>query len=184
MAGTLKINEINDIKKLDPIYAGIDIFIETGTNYGNTILGMYQYFRELHTIEIKEDIYNNVVNRTRGYGIQNIQFYLGDSAIVLSEILKKISGPAVFFLDGHYSHGDTGRGTSDTPLLDELKNINESHNKNSIIIIDDYNMFGTHRNEDWTDITETNILNCFSEEKIAGHYINNDHLIILLKEIN
>jgi hypothetical protein len=183
MAGTLKIEEINEIKKLYPLYANIEVFVETGTNYGNTILGLYHYFRELHTIEIQESIYNNVAYKANSYGIQNIQFYLGDSAIILPDILNRIPDPVIFFLDGHFSQGDTGRGSSDTPLLDELKNIDKAHNKNSVIIIDDYRMFGTHRNEDWSDITEENILKCFPKDKINHHYVSNDRLILLLKEI-
>jgi len=183
MAGSLSINEILILKGSYASYANIEIFVETGTNYGNTILGLYQYFKDLYTVEIKKEIYDAAVKRIKNFGIQNIHFYLGDSAVILVNILKIINEPAIFFLDGHYSHGDTGRGNSDTPLLDELKIINNNHNKNSVIIIDDYNMFGTNRNEDWTDITIDNIIKCFSENKIYHQYVNNDRLIILLKEI-
>lgn len=183
MSGTLRIEEINNIKSQYPQYANIEVFVETGTNYGNTIFSLFHHFRELHTIEIQESIYRKAAYTAESNNIQNIQFYLGDSATVLPEILKKIFDPVIFFLDGHFSQGDTGRGSSDTPLLDELKNINDCHNKNSIIIIDDYRMFGTHRNEDWSSITLENTLNCFSKEKIFHHYVDNDHLIILLKEI-
>lgn len=183
MSGALNISEISYLKSKFVTYNNIDIFVETGTNYGNTIINLYQYFKDLYTIEIKKEIYEAAINRISNLGIKNVQFFIGDSAIILPDILKLINDPVIFFLDGHFSHGDTGRGSSDTPLLDELKMINEHHNKNSIIIIDDYNMFGTYRNEDWTDITQENVIKCFSENKIYCHFVNNDRFVIFLKEI-
>lgn len=183
MGGCLKFEEVHKIKNNYPDYSKIDIFIETGTHYGATIFNMVNHFRELHTIEIKNDIYMDTLNKSKSMGITSINFCLGDSAKILPSILDKIQGPAFFFLDGHFSHGNTGRGDSDTPLLDELRIINERHQKEAVILIDDFFMFGTKGNEDWTNITIGNVLNCFNKNRVLESYVDNDHFIILLKVI-
>jgi hypothetical protein len=181
VSGSLKIEDVLKIKNDHSLYSDIEVFIETGTNRGNTIINMYGSFKKLYTIEIKKELYDAAMNRFSQS--ENVELYLGDSVEVLPELLKKVEESAVFFLDGHWSHEDTGRGKTDTPLLDELTIINRLHNKNSIIIIDDYYMFGTNRNEDWSAITVENILDCFEKGRIFKSYIENDHLILLLTKI-
>lgn len=176
---SLTIDDIRTIQDKYPTYRNIRIFVETGTLYGQTILHMSPFFDHLYTIEIKEEFYKEILRRSSNR--PNIKFYLGDSAEQLPLILKEFQQPAVFFLDGHYSHGPTGRGSKDTPLLEELQAIDE-HNQDSLIIIDDCCMFGKNETEDWSEITETNVLTCFSPQKIVDHYITNNRYIILLKK--
>ncbi|MBE3138582.1 MAG: hypothetical protein IMZ63_02065 [Actinobacteria bacterium] len=185
----ITINDIQDIQADNPGYGNIKVFIETGTHFGQTIFKINSYFDKIHTIEIKEDIYNTVVNmahtkESHPGSFQNINFHLGDSTYLLPKILKNINEPCVFFLDGHYSHGITGRGEKDTPLLEEVKAIEEFHNQSSIIIIDDCGMFGKHDSEDdWSQITESNILNSFSRGKISKYYTTGIRFIILLQKV-
>ena len=53
--------------------------------------------------------------------------------------------PVLFWLDGHYSGGDTAKGELDTPVSVELDSILESPVKGHVILIDDARCFdATH----------------------------------------
>merc|ERR1711934_127409 len=96
--------------------------------------------------------------RTRGMmeGAGNVEFLLGDSAECVKTILEKeADSPIVWFLDSHYSSGETGRGSCDVPLLLELRAIAAARRPYSdVIVIDDHRLFGTQHAEDWSGITE------------------------------
>ncbi len=66
-----------------------------------------------------------------------------NSAEKLREILADLSEPALFWLDGHYSGGDTARGTLDTPILQELDLILQQPDPGHVLLIDDARCFGT-----------------------------------------
>lgn len=118
---------------------GTEVFIETGTYKGSTILNMVPLFDELHTIEFGKEIYEDLINR---YGESKINFHNGDSAEKLSEILKNIDKKVLFFLDAHYSGGDTAGSWENVPLLKELEAIIE-WGKPCVVIIDDVRIFNT-----------------------------------------
>jgi len=88
-------------------------FVETGTWKGDTIFEVEPYFENLYTIEIKEDLYNNVKKLYNG---NKINFILGDSSFELENVCKILKDNTIFFLDGHFSAGNTGRGIKDCPL--------------------------------------------------------------------
>ena len=145
------------------------VFIETGTYHGGTILPLEKHFNELHTIEIKEEFFVNVKNKyNKSISLRNekkkINFHLGDSSKVLAKLCPKIKNNTIFFLDGHWSSGNTGKGDKDCPLYEELQCIMSHHKHNSIVIIDDCRLFGKGPNkggckENWEDITTQKILN-------------------------
>jgi hypothetical protein len=140
-------------------------FIETGTYQGNTVISFEPYFNNLYTIEISEYLYNTAKCKYNG---NKIKFILGDSSIVLKELLPKIREKCIFFLDGHYSSENTGRGQKDCPLNEEIENINEFLVNEAIIIIDDFRLFGLDirsgkLSEDWSYISKDNILNILKD---------------------
>ena len=132
------------------------IFIETGTHIGDTIVPMSDFFEELHTIELSK-IYYEYFNM-RQFDRKKIKSYLGDSTKILPEILPKIESSAVFFLDGHYSSGNTAKGDKDVPLIEEISSINSLFKNSGIIIIDDLRLFGTKVDEDWSQISRDSVL--------------------------
>lgn len=150
-------NDLTDIvKTLGLELNNFPIFVETGTHIGETIFNMEPLFKQLYTIEIKKAYYDLVVNQYSG---NKIEFILGDSMTQLQDIINKISENTIFFLDGHYSAGTTGRGSKDVPLLEELQQIMETYSREGIIIVDDAPMFGTTCYQDWSLITKENIIN-------------------------
>ena len=55
----LEINIFNTLTEKD-IFINYPTFVETGTYLGETILALEPYFCELHTIEIKYDLFTNI----------------------------------------------------------------------------------------------------------------------------
>jgi len=117
------------------------LLIETGTSLGDMVESMRHYFDRIYSIELSNDLHHKAQERFTG--IDNIQIILGDSGTELEKLVKMIDRPALFWLDGHYSGGDTARGKKDTPVLDEIGHILNSSDRGHVIIIDDARCFGT-----------------------------------------
>ena len=65
----------------------------------------------------------------------------GDSGEILPELLNNINEPILFWLDGHYSAGNTSKGSLNTPIIKELVTIFQHPIKQHIILIDDARLF-------------------------------------------
>jgi hypothetical protein len=123
-----------EIKKWQAM-TGYKLFVETGTFLGETTLAMSSIFDRCWTVEIDTSLYQQALRRFEGR--KNITALHGDSAIRITDILGEIDAPAVFWLDGHYSRANTGRGTIDTAVVNELTRIFEHPIKEHVILIDD-----------------------------------------------
>lgn len=162
--------EINIIKEILEDFP-FEVFIETGTYAGFTIISMEPYFDELHTIEIKKEQYEESKNKYTG---DKIKFYLGDSESILKIIIPKINKPSIFFLDAHWSEGSTGRGKKDVPLIEEIKIINDLFHEKCVIIVDDFRLFGSGPskgdNVNWEEIDEDVIDKILCDRIIKKEY--------------
>jgi len=161
------------------------IFIETGTNIGDTINNMLNYFEQLYSIELSHELANYSKNRFKDNS--NVTIIEGDSSIILNSICNQ-SKPTFFWLDGHWSGGGTARGKKDCPLLEEISIINNKMKNKCIIAIDDVRLFGKKINEDWLDITRENVLNIVKERIISCKYFpssldQEDRMVLHLKGI-
>lgn len=136
--------------------AGARAFVETGTYLGGTTRWAAQNFSEVFTIERSEVLYA----RERGVLVQlaGVCPLLGDSRVVLPRVLQALGGrPAVFWLDGHWSGGQTAGEEDECPILDELGVL--SGRSDDIILIDDARVFlcappPPHKSEQWPTIAE------------------------------
>lgn len=180
--------DIAFLKKLRDDYKKYSTFVESGTNEGLTIFNMDSHFAKLYTVEISEALYKNTKGKYSG---NKITFLLGDSSKVLPDILPTL-GDTIFFLDGHWSSGNTGRGDKDCPVLEELLLINKMFPGNAIIIVDDCRLFGKGPldgvNEDWTDISSNKIVEICKDRMRDVYYLDsdcgqNDRMIIHMASI-
>jgi len=119
---------------------GLTQFVETGTHLGDTLAYIAQQ-KNVHatSIEVDEAYYRAAKQRFVGY--PNVTILQGDSGKLLPELIRQLRTPALFWLDGHYSGGDTGKGELDTPVSAELEAILDSSVKGHVVLIDDTRCF-------------------------------------------
>ena len=117
-------------------------FIETGSAMGDGIQkALDAGFQTIYSIELAPHYYLQCVERFKNQN--QVHLMLGDSSEILETLLQKIDAPATFWLDGHYSWGNTARGKTNTPLLKELEAIRNHPIKTHTLLIDDVRQFGT-----------------------------------------
>lgn len=119
----------------------IQHLVETGTCHGDMVAAMQQEFKKIISIELADKFYQEVCERFKG--VANVELIHGDSAKKLPAVVAKLEGRAIFWLDGHYSGGDTARGENDTPVNEELRAIFQPGQPDHIVLIDDARCFGT-----------------------------------------
>ena len=115
------------------------ILIETGTYMGGMIEAQRHNFKRIISIELDETLYKNAQNRFKNNN--SITIVNGDSGKVLPEVLKNISEPVIFWLDGHFSSGVTAKGDLECPIFEEMDAIFASKKLNHLILIDDARCF-------------------------------------------
>jgi hypothetical protein len=149
---SLTIDEIQQFSQFST-----DIFIETGTFVGDTINNVKNHFKQVYSIELSNKYAASARDRFKDN--RNVYILQGDSSELLLPLCQSIEQPVFFWLDGHWSNGDTAKGKKDCPLMEELDKIVTYCKVKCIIAIDDVRIFGTNNNEDWSDITRESILN-------------------------
>ena len=153
-------------------YAKIANFIETGTYLGNTALWASKIFDRVVTIEYSAEMHQKA---TQKYGhLKNIEFLYGDSRKKLKEVVSQLTEPSIFWLDAHWSGGETYGKGDECPIIDEIKIINSSPYEH-FILIDDARLFLSppplpHLIEQWPDITT--VINTLNS-------IDNTYMVIL-----
>lgn len=119
------------------------ILVETGTYLGDMIEAQRNDFKQLYSVELNETLHTNAVSRFKNF--PHISILKGDSGKVLFELVPKLNGKTLFWLDGHYSGGVTSSGEIECPIYKELDAIFNHNNYQHIILIDDARCFdGTH----------------------------------------
>lgn len=115
------------------------VFVETGTYFGDMIFAMKDKFSTIYSIELSEELAKKAQRRFHTYGY--IEVVAGDSGEKLPLILGRLNKPCMFWLDGHYSGGITAKGASDTPVIKEVLAILDHKIKDHVILIDDARCF-------------------------------------------
>src|ERR1035437_4237949 len=77
----------------------IKIFVETGTYLGDMVYSQRNAFEKIHSVEVSESLYIRAKARFKMF--DKVNLYLGDSAVVIQEVIKNLNESALFWLDGH-----------------------------------------------------------------------------------
>ncbi|MFT3807429.1 hypothetical protein [Arenimonas sp.] len=129
---------------------GLKVLVETGTFHGDMVEAMRKEFDRIYSIELSPELHARA--KRRFSGCENIEILQGDSGTELGRLIERMHGPALFWLDGHYSAGETARGDKDTPIFAELSHIFRSDCRGHVVIIDDARCFG--RDPDYPTLDE------------------------------
>ncbi len=135
---------------------GITTFVETGTHKGNTAEWASPFFQKVVTIEGSELWFQRTKERLAPFG--NVEMLFGHSAQVLPEMVGKLTAPALFWLDAHWSGRQTAGADDQCPLLGEIAAINTSP-LDHFVLIDDARLFLSppeppHNVDQWPSIAE------------------------------
>lgn len=130
-------------------------FVETGTHLGDTLADMaHNPSIQVSSIELDGAYFNAAKQRFSKY--RNVSLLHGDSGALMPAIVAQLKEPALFWLDGHYSGGNTGKGELDTPVSAELEVVLQSPVEGHVILIDDARCFnGTHDYPQLDQLIET-----------------------------
>jgi hypothetical protein len=132
-------------------------FIETGTFQGNTAAWAAEHFDRVTTIELSPAY--GAAAQARFRDQPKVRVLSGDSGAVLASVLPALTGPAVFWLDAHWSGLDTAGREAECPLLAEIALINAAPVTHTVLV-DDARLFCAppprpHRAGHWPDLAAT-----------------------------
>lgn len=121
-------------------------FVETGTSFGDMVQMMIPHFDRIWTIELGDRLHAEAVEKFRN--ARKVELIHGDSGRELGRLISRLEGPALFWLDAHWSGGarrgaTSARGERDTPVLEELEHILHAADARHVVAIDDARLFGT-----------------------------------------
>jgi hypothetical protein len=119
---------------------GATAFVETGTYMGDSLWTFRKEFTSLQSIEVQPDLAKIAALRFRAWS--HIRIIPGDSAEQLAKLVGSEMPTTLFWLDGHYSAGITGKGETDCPIDMEIAALERAKGRFSILI-DDARLFGT-----------------------------------------
>jgi hypothetical protein len=136
---------------------GLGDFVETGTYRGDTAAWAAGHFPRVTTIELSPAYC--AAAQTRFHDQPNVRVLGGDSSTVLREVVPALAGPALFWLDAHWSGLDTAGQEAECPLLAEIALINAAPLPH-VLLVDDARLFCAppphpHRAAQWPDLAAT-----------------------------
>jgi hypothetical protein len=118
------------------------IIIETGAYLGDGIKTYLDsnYFYKIYSIELSNKYY--LLNKEQFKEHANVELLEGDSSLVIKNLVENSlldNEPILFYLDAHFSGGDTAGENmyNGCPVLNELEAISNRNVKGDIIFIDD-----------------------------------------------
>jgi hypothetical protein len=132
----------------------LTVVVEGGTFLGTTALSLSKEFGKVYTIEKSSVMFEKAKGNVGA--IQNITQLQGDTREHLPDIVAKTDN-VLFWLDAHWSGGDTYGESDECPLVEELNIIFNSPMSNYAILVDDARLFLAppplpHKIENWPAI--------------------------------
>jgi len=119
----------------------LQVFIETGTYYGDMVEAVMDTFSTIYSIELSAQLADKAKRRFRK--AEKVEIIQGNSKTVLEDLVSKLNRPTFFWLDGHFAGGETARGDEDTPIFGELMQIFKTPPPRYVVYIDDARCFGS-----------------------------------------
>lgn len=126
------------------------ILIETGHWKGEgTDRALQSGFEKIYTCDINADLIEQAKEK---YKDKNVVAETLESQLFIEKVLKELDEKVVIFLDAHFMPDATGEkfgeismkdGIDPCPLIKELEAIKNHHIKDHVILIDDFQCFGT-----------------------------------------
>ncbi|MFO0624673.1 MAG: hypothetical protein U0325_03585 [Polyangiales bacterium] len=131
-----------------------EVFVEAGTFEGATAAWAAGSFGEVITIEAAPALFAAARARLKAH--PNVRCEEGDSRGVLRRLLPTLQRTAVFWLDSHWSGGETYGKTDECPVLDEIELIAAAGGAHAVLI-DDARLFlcpppEPHQPAQWPDL--------------------------------
>lgn len=117
---------------------GLRTLVETGTFTGDTVARLERSFDRLYSIELSDFFHERA--KRRFARSSKVSLLKGNSGDVLGSLVPTLDRPALFWLDAHYSGGDTAHGPTDCPAREELRAIFASSLPH-VVLIDDAREF-------------------------------------------
>lgn len=111
------------------------VLVESGTYLGTTVAALRRRFERVYSIELDDELYERA--RARFARHERVEILHGDSGEVLPWLLPQIESACLFWLDGHYSDGITARGSTDSPLRQELRAVLARRRPDDVVLVDD-----------------------------------------------
>lgn len=132
--------------------------VESGTYRGSTAQSLGSIFESVTTIELSPALARLAGQRLEA--MEHVHVRQGSSREALPEIVRDLPGPALYWLDAHWSGDETVGEDEECPLLEEIRAIDaEPISANSVILIDDARLFmgpppPPHKREAWPTIAQ------------------------------
>ena len=190
-----QLNEAIEVKNVLDFY-GIKNFVETGTGIAEVVRAVHDVDSSLtiHTIEVVPEIYDQ--NKIKFSYLQQVNWHLGESAQVLSEVVPTLEGNTLFWMDAHFpgadfglsSYGDEKDMDKRLPLKKELETIVAGRDvSNDVVVIDDLRIYedGPFETGNWDERTKYGgdgiefIENLFEDTHYIGRSYNAQGFVIL-----
>lgn len=140
----------------------LENFFEGGTYKGKTANYASTIFKKVITVE-KSSVFYEMANKVLK-NKENVEVVYGDTRKYLNNVMKKFDN-LLFWLDSHWSGGETYGENDECPLIEELKIIFK-YKKNLVVLIDDARLFLAppplpHKINNWPSFKE--IINIIPE---------------------
>ena len=145
--------------------------VETGTHEGGTARHLAHTFPTAVTIELSDQLYQEA--RASLGDLGNLELIHGESSRALAA-LDHGSVPTLYWLDAHWSSGETAKAEIESPVLAEIAAISPGH-PDDCILIDDARLFSVSSDPDqWPTLVQV-------FDSLAAH--RPDHHVTLLHDL-
>jgi hypothetical protein len=129
--------------------------VETGTYLGDGAQALAEVFDSVISIELSEELHRQASASLADNS--HVRLICGDSRRELVTLARDRI-PTFYFLDGHWSGGNTAGKGSECPVLDEIAGIGDGH-PDDCLVIDDARLFAAappppHDPKEWPTLIE------------------------------